>query len=176
VSREERRKQHVVQFTQSGNHGGRELFDGYPAKATGNLQVKFSAPSQSSPLKSEHTCSRTKQKEKKGKEGEQMPERIPEQKNQKNTGMASGQRKDEETRSMRSRKQRSWIRDPHPKQIKSNCPASYLELTRRHNKATSPLSIQSSINKPIQSNRHRVIPANQRQTVPILHSFNHSKP
>jgi len=98
VSREERRKQHVVQFTQSGNHGGRELFDGYPAKATGNLQVKFSAPSQSSPLKSEHTCSRTKQKERKGKEGEQMPERIPEQKNQKNTGMASSQRKDEETK------------------------------------------------------------------------------
>jgi len=59
-----------------------------PAKATGNLQVKFSAPSQSSPLKSEHTCSRTKQKEKerKGKEGEQMPERIPEQQNRKNTG------------------------------------------------------------------------------------------
>jgi len=143
AEKKRRKKQHVVQFTQSSNHGVRELFDGYPARATGNLQVKFSAPSQSSPLKSEHTCSRTKQKEKerKGKEGEQMPERIPEQKNQKNTGMASSQRKDEETRSMRSRKQRSWIRDPHPKQIKSNCPASYLELTRRHNKATSPLSL-----------------------------------
>jgi hypothetical protein len=79
VSREERRKQHVVQFTQSGNHGGRELFDGYPAKATGNLQVKFSAPSQSSPLKSEHTCSRTnkkKGKKKEGKEGENEREKT----------------------------------------------------------------------------------------------------
>lgn len=107
-----------------------------------------------------------------------MPERIPEQKNQKNTGMASGQRKDEETRSMRSRKQRSWIRDPHPKQIKSNCPASYLELTRRHNKATSPLSIQSSINKPIQSNRHRVIPLIKRKRYQFfIHSIipNHTR-
>jgi len=109
-----------------------------------------------------------------------MPERIPEQKNQKNTGMASSQRKDEETRSMRSRKQRSWIRDPHPKQIKSNCLASgsYLELTRRHNKATSPLSIQSSINKPIQSNRHRVIPLIKRKRYQFfIHSIvpNHNQ-
>jgi len=72
---------------------------------------------------------------------------------------------------MRSRKQSSWIRDPHPKQIESNCPTSHMELTRRQNKATSPLSLQSSMN---QANHHRVIPLIKRKRYQFFHSFNYS--
>ena len=64
---------------------------------------------------------------------------------------------------MRSRKQSSWIRDPHPKQIESNCPTSHLELTRQQNKATSPYRYHSNHQSINQSNHHRVIPLIKRK-------------